>query len=98
LAAAYGVTRTSLKHALVRLVQAGLLETRHGVGTRARDYARHAGPDLLPMLVAHAGPDWLDLLGLEPAEARQVAERLRGVRGVYVADAATLPTCPEVNP
>jgi GntR family transcriptional regulator, transcriptional repressor for pyruvate dehydrogenase complex len=59
LAASYGVTRTSLKHALVRLVQAGLLETRHGVGTRVRDYARHAGPDLLPVLVAHAGPDWL---------------------------------------
>jgi GntR family transcriptional repressor for pyruvate dehydrogenase complex len=59
LAAGYGVTRTSLKHALVRLVEAGLLETRHGVGTRVRDYRRHAGPDLLPFLVEAAGPDWL---------------------------------------
>lgn len=34
-------------------VQAGLLETRHGVGTRVRDYARLGGADLLPMLVRH---------------------------------------------
>ena len=26
------------------------------------------------------------------------AGRLRGVQGVYVADASVLPTCPEVNP
>ncbi|MEU7907333.1 GntR family transcriptional regulator [Actinoplanes sp. NPDC049118] len=59
LAAGYGVTRTSLKHALVRLVGAGLLETRHGVGTRVRDYRRTAGPDLLPYLVNLDGPGWL---------------------------------------
>ncbi|GAA3226270.1 FadR/GntR family transcriptional regulator [Actinocorallia longicatena] len=58
LAAGYQVTRTSLKHALVRLAQAGLLETRHGVGTRVRDYERLGGPELLPMLVRVAGPDW----------------------------------------
>ncbi|MFI5495156.1 FadR/GntR family transcriptional regulator [Actinoplanes sp. NPDC051859] len=59
LAAGYGVTRTSLKHALVRLIEAGLLETRHGVGTRVRDYRRTAGPDLLPFLVSLDGPTWL---------------------------------------
>lgn len=59
LSTAYGVTRTSLKHAIVRLVQAGLLETRHGVGTRVRDYERFGGPELLPMLVATVGPDWM---------------------------------------
>ncbi|MEV6598798.1 GntR family transcriptional regulator [Actinoplanes sp. NPDC051346] len=59
LAAGYGVTRTSLKHALVRLVEAGLLETRHGVGTRVRDFRRTAGPDLLPFLVSLDGPSWL---------------------------------------
>ncbi|MGD1221865.1 MULTISPECIES: FadR/GntR family transcriptional regulator [Streptomyces] len=53
LADGYGVTRTTLKHAFGRLVQAGLLETRHGVGTRVRDYARLGGADLLPMLVRH---------------------------------------------
>lgn len=60
LAATYGVTRTSLKHALVRLGQMGLLETKHGVGTRVRDYQREGGWDLLPALVASAGSQWLD--------------------------------------
>ncbi|MEV4416079.1 GntR family transcriptional regulator [Catellatospora sp. NPDC049609] len=60
LAAAYGVTRTSLKHALVRLAQAGLVETRHGIGTTVLDYRRHAGPDLLPMLLAHAAGEGAD--------------------------------------
>lgn len=59
LAGGYQVTRTSLKHALVRLVQAGLLETRHGVGTRVRDYERFGGPELLPMLVTVAGAEWM---------------------------------------
>ncbi|MFF7969796.1 FCD domain-containing protein [Streptomyces sp. NPDC007905] len=59
LAEGYGVTRTSLKHAFGRLMQAGLLETRHGVGTRVRDYLRLGGADLLPMLVRHS-PDWID--------------------------------------
>src|SRR4051812_28541557 len=59
LASDYAVTRTSLKHAIVRLVQAGLLETRHGVGTRVRDYERLGGPELLPMLVSAAGPAWM---------------------------------------
>ena len=58
LADGYGVTRTTLKHAFGRLVQAGLLETKHGVGTRVRDYARLGGADLLPMLVRHS-PDWI---------------------------------------
>ncbi|MFC7247503.1 FadR/GntR family transcriptional regulator [Catellatospora aurea] len=67
LAAGYGVTRTTLKHALVRLAQAGLVETRHGVGTAVLDYRRRGGPELLPLLLSHslndpAGPDvgWLD--------------------------------------
>ncbi|MGW1895454.1 FadR/GntR family transcriptional regulator [Streptomyces sp. NPDC002004] len=58
LAEGYGVTRTTLKHAFGRLVQAGLLETRHGVGTRVRDFARFGTADLLPMLVRHS-PDWI---------------------------------------
>ncbi|MEV7995481.1 FCD domain-containing protein [Streptomyces sp. NPDC086077] len=58
LADGYGVNRTTLKHAFGRLVQAGLLETKHGVGTRVRDFARLGGADLLPMLVRHS-PDWI---------------------------------------
>ncbi|MBW8800171.1 MAG: FadR family transcriptional regulator [Streptomyces sp.] len=58
LAAGYGVTRTTLKHALTRLEQAGLLSTRHGIGTRVLDYLRIGGADLLPMLAAQ-DPTWL---------------------------------------
>ncbi|MFE5034351.1 FadR/GntR family transcriptional regulator [Streptomyces sp. NPDC056683] len=58
LAAGYGVTRTTLKHALTRLEQAGLLSTRHGIGTRVLDYLRIGGADLLPMLAAQ-DPAWL---------------------------------------
>ena len=77
LASGYGVTRTSLKHAIVRLVQAGLLETKHGVGTRVRDYERLGGPELLPMLVSRggAGVDGRDLPGT--ARGRR-AHRRRG--------------------
>jgi len=58
LADRFGVTRTSLKHALVQLTQSGLLETRHGVGTRVRDFERQGGLDLLPMLVAADAAGW----------------------------------------
>ncbi|GIH97222.1 FadR/GntR family transcriptional regulator [Planobispora siamensis] len=60
LAAEYGVTRTSLKHALSRLAQLGLVETKHGVGTRVLDYLSSGGPELLPMLVVADGPGWLE--------------------------------------
>ncbi len=53
LAASYGVTRTTLKHALSRLEQAGLLSTRHGIGTRIRNFLQDGGADLLPMLATH---------------------------------------------
>ncbi len=72
LAVGYQVTRTSLKHAIVRLSQAGLLETRHGVGTRVRDYENLGGPELLPMLVTAAGPEWM----AEIFEARREAGAL----------------------
>ncbi|MFI9770801.1 FadR/GntR family transcriptional regulator [Streptomyces sp. NPDC052415] len=58
LADEFGVNRTTLKHAFGRLAHAGLLETRHGVGTRVRDFLRLGGADLLPMLVGHS-PDWI---------------------------------------
>ncbi|GAB3672680.1 FadR/GntR family transcriptional regulator [Actinocorallia lasiicapitis] len=78
LAAGYQVTRTSLKHALVRLAQAGLLETKHGVGTRIRDYERLGGPELLPMLVSVAGPDW----------ATEIFEARREIGALVAAKAA----------
>ena len=78
LADGYGVTRTTLKHAFGRLVQAGLLETRHGVGTRVRDYARFGGADLLPMLVRHS-PDWIgEIFEVRRSIGALIAERAAG--------------------
>nr|WP_237519823.1 FCD domain-containing protein [Streptomyces sp. HUCO-GS316] len=75
LADGYGVTRTTLKHAFGRLVQAGLLETRHGVGTRVRDYLRLGGADLLPMLVRHS-PDWIgEIFEVRRSIGALIAER-----------------------
>ncbi|WP_028799410.1 FadR/GntR family transcriptional regulator [Streptomyces sp. 142MFCol3.1] len=81
LADGYGVTRTTLKHAFGRLVQAGLLETRHGVGTRVRDYARLGGADLLPMLVRHDAK-WV----------QEVFEVRRGVGALIAGRAAARAT------
>ncbi len=78
LADGYGVTRTTLKHAFGRLVQAGLLETRHGVGTRVRDFVRLGGADLLPMLVRHS-PDWVgEIFEVRCSIGALIAERAAG--------------------
>ncbi|MER5869780.1 GntR family transcriptional regulator [Streptomyces sp. NPDC002044] len=82
----YGVTRTTLKHAFERLVQAGLLETRHGVGTRVRDYARLGGADLLPALIRH-GPDW----------SREVFEVRRGIGSLIASRAAAKATVAQIT-
>ncbi|KNE82040.1 MULTISPECIES: FadR/GntR family transcriptional regulator [Streptomyces] len=97
LAHGYGVTRTTLKHAFGRLVQAGLLETRHGVGTRVRDYARLGGADLLPMLVRHSS-GWIGevfevrravgALIAERAAVRATAAQRDGLRALLAAVAA----------
>jgi DNA-binding FadR family transcriptional regulator len=55
LAEALGVTRVSLKHALVRLEQLGLIRTRHGVGSVIQDYQTSAGAELLSHLSAALG-------------------------------------------
>ncbi len=84
LAGSYQVTRTSLKHAMVRLVQAGLLETRHGVGTRVRDYLHTGGPELLPMLAASLDPDLL----AETFEVRRQVGALVAASAAATASAA----------
>ncbi|MEV6944715.1 GntR family transcriptional regulator [Streptomyces sp. NPDC051172] len=75
LADGYGVTRTTLKHAFGRLVQAGLLETRHGVGTKVRDYARLGGADLLPMLVRHDAKWVREIFEVRRSVGALIAER-----------------------
>jgi DNA-binding FadR family transcriptional regulator len=47
----YGVTRTSLKHGLVRLEGLGLIQTRHGVGSIVQDVQQSGAADLLQYLV-----------------------------------------------
>jgi GntR family transcriptional repressor for pyruvate dehydrogenase complex len=83
-AARLGVTRTSLKHALVRLAEARLVETRHGIGTRVADYQRSAGLDLLPTLLALHGADWLP----------EIFEARREVGALLAARAAERVTAP----
>jgi DNA-binding FadR family transcriptional regulator len=85
LADGFGVTRTSLKHAFGRLAHAGLLETRHGVGTRVRDFLRLGGADLLPMLAGHS-PDWIG----------EIFEVRRGIGELIVERAATRATAAQV--
>ncbi|PRQ01139.1 FadR/GntR family transcriptional regulator [Enhygromyxa salina] len=48
---ALGVNRGALREALKRLVQAGLIEQRHGGGTVVLDYRRSGGLDLLTRLL-----------------------------------------------
>lgn len=75
LADRFGVNRTTLKHAFGRLVHSGLLETRHGVGTRVRDFLRLGGADLLPMLVRHS-PDWIgEIFEVRRSIGALIAER-----------------------
>ncbi|MFD5857692.1 FadR/GntR family transcriptional regulator [Streptomyces chartreusis] len=91
LADRFGVNRTTLKHAFGRLVHSGLLETRHGVGTRVRDFLRLGGADLLPMLVRHS-PDWIGeifevrrsigALIAERAAARATADQIAELRAL----------------
>ncbi|MER5939508.1 GntR family transcriptional regulator [Streptomyces sp. NPDC001928] len=94
LADRFGVNRTTLKHAFGRLVHSGLLETRHGVGTRVRDFLRLGGADLLPMLVRYS-PDWIGeifevrrsigALIAERAAARATADQIAELRALMTA-------------
>lgn len=78
LATQYGVARATVKQALARLEQLGLIETRHGVGSRVRSPDEGAGSSVLRWLVGLGEPRWIDdlfearrLFG--PVVARQAA-------------------------
>jgi GntR family transcriptional regulator, transcriptional repressor for pyruvate dehydrogenase complex len=58
LAEELSVTRNSLTQAFARLRELGLLETKHGVGTRVRDYERFGGLELLPALITANASGW----------------------------------------
>lgn len=55
LAADLGVTLGSLREALKRLEQMGLVEVRHGDATRVRDWRRNGGLDVLAHVLFRSG-------------------------------------------
>ncbi|MBX2804144.1 MAG: GntR family transcriptional regulator [Myxococcales bacterium] len=84
LVAVLGVNRGAVREALKRLVQAGLVDVRHGGGATVLDYARSGGLDLLPRLlfggdgsvrveVARSVMEMREALG--PQMARRCAQR-----------------------
>ena len=83
LAADLGVTMSSLREALKRLEQMGLVDVRHGDAMRVRDWRAHGGLDVVAHLVLRSGAvdpgvlsDVLEARGLMLREiARLAAER-----------------------
>lgn len=67
LAEVLGVSRPTVREAIQRMTQAGLVEVRQGDRTTIRDFRRHAGLDLLAPLLLRRGE--LDL-----AVARSILE------------------------
>lgn len=55
LAGQFGVNRSSVREALLRLEAWGLVDIRQGGATRIRDFFRSAGIQLLPFLLAPSG-------------------------------------------
>ncbi|MBW2465249.1 MAG: FadR family transcriptional regulator [Deltaproteobacteria bacterium] len=58
LASRYGVNRTSVKHALMKLESVGLIDIRHGIGSMVLDYAESGGAQLFEHLLW--GSDMVD--------------------------------------
>ena len=85
LANQFEVNRSSIREAMLRLEAWGLVEVRHGGGTRVTDFLTTAGLSILPFLIAPAGqldPEMLrDLLDLR--------RTLLGFTGARAAEQAT---------
>lgn len=86
-----GVNRQAVREALQRLAQAGLVEINQGEPTRALDYRRSAGLDLLPRLLLGAGGT------LDVEVARSIIE-MRALIGPEVARLAATRSRAEVLP
>ena len=70
LAADLGVTMGSLREALKRLEQMGLIDVRHGDAMRVRDWREHGGLDVIAHLLFRSG-------GLDPGVLGDVLEARR---------------------
>lgn len=82
LAARFGVTRATVKQAVVRLEEAGLVVTRHGVGSVVEDVGEAASVALLPELLAVAHGEVLrDLFEARERLGREVVALAAERRG-----------------
>jgi GntR family transcriptional regulator, transcriptional repressor for pyruvate dehydrogenase complex len=79
LAAEAGVTMGTLREAIQRLEQMGLIEVRHGDAMRVRDWRRHGGLDVIAHLALSSG-------GFEPGVLGDVFE----ARGLMLGELAAL--------
>jgi GntR family transcriptional repressor for pyruvate dehydrogenase complex len=79
LAADLGVTMSSLREALKRLEQMGLVESRQGDAMRVRDWREHGGLDVIAGLLFRSG-------GLDAGVLADVLE----ARGAMLREVATL--------
>jgi DNA-binding FadR family transcriptional regulator len=90
LASLLGVNRGSLRLALKKLEQLGLLQARQGDGTRVRDVSRTAGIEVLPFLFQTA-------LDRQPQVLRDVLEIRTLVCGYLVRLAARRATADDLQ-
>lgn len=110
LADALGVSRPTVREALRRLQQQGLVEIRQGGATTVRDFRRTAGLDLLPRLLRPGGRLDLDVVidvmqarsAIGPqvarAAARAVAEDATGLPALLDASDAVTATAATADP
>ncbi|MEO8322975.1 MAG: GntR family transcriptional regulator, partial [Actinomycetota bacterium] len=86
-----GVNRQAVREALQRLAQAGLIKINQGEPTRALDYRRSAGLDLLPRLLFDAG-------GTVDVEVARSIIEMRALIGPEVARLAATRSRAEMLP
>ncbi len=82
LAEQFAVNRSSVREAMLRLEAQGLVEVRHGGGTRVTDFLTTAGLSILPFLIAPGGR-------LDPEMVRDLMDLRRTLLGFTAARAAT---------
>lgn len=82
LAAELGISRTSLRQAITRLEQLGVVESRQGHGTVVLDIETSTHPDLVARLVGRHGPELL-------TELFEVREAMGALAGRLAAERAT---------